>query len=299
MYRAPPMALSALVASPPVGRELAMFKNVLIGVDGRSGGRDAVALASRLVGAQGQLTLIHVHLETTGIVVHDFDSSARDEAQRLLEGEREATGVTAELVSIAAPSVGAGLHRLAEQDPADLLVVGTCRHGFVGRVLLGDDTRASLDAAPCAVAIPPLGYAQTSAPIQVIGVGYDASPESHAALALGRILAAGGDAKVRALTVVPALPFAYAGLAQMDLAREIDMLLDEARDRLGALDGVEGRAAYGLPGEELAAFGEEVDLLLVGSRSYGPRRHLMLGGTAKALSRAARCPLLVLPRAAS
>ena len=75
--------------------------------------------------------------------------------------------------------------------------------------------------------------------------------------------------------------------------------MSEARARLSELDGVEGRVAYGLPVEELTAFGEEVDLLLVGSRRYGPARHLMLGSTSKHLTRSARCPLLVLPRVAS
>lgn len=276
-----------------------MLTNVLVGVDGRSGGHDAVALALRLVDSPSQLTLVHVHEETTGIVVHDFDATARDEAQRLLEDEREAAGPQASSLSIAAPSVGAGLHRAAEQNAADLLVVGTCRHGFVGRVLLGDDTRASLAGAPCPVAIAPLGYAQTSAPIEVIGVGYDASPESDAALAMARALAAGRDAKIRALSVVSALPFAYASFAAADLGTEIDKLMDEARTRQSELDGVEGRVAYGLPVEELAAFGEDVDLLLVGSRHYGPARHLMLGSTAKHLTRSARCPLLVLPRGAA
>lgn len=291
------MALIALVASPQVKRELAMVKNVLVGVDGRSGGHDALALALRLVGTRGQVTLVHVHEETTGIVVHDFDTAAREEAHWLLEGEREAAGPEAKSMSIAAPSVGAGLHSVAEQNAMDLLVVGTCSHGLVGRVLLGDDTRASLDGAPCAVAIAPLGYAQTSAPIGVIGVGYDASPESDAALALARVLAADSDVKVRALSVVSALPYAYAGLAPMDLGSQIETLLGEARNRLDALDGVEGRAAYGLPGEELTAFGEEVGLLLVGSRSYGPARHLMLGSTSRHLTRTARSPLLVLQRA--
>jgi nucleotide-binding universal stress UspA family protein len=274
-----------------------MFKNVLVGVDGRAGGRDAIALAGRLMDDQGQLALVHVHQETTGIVVHDFDSSARDEAQRLLEGERDAAAVTAKLVSIAAPSVGSGLHHLADETAADLLVVGTCRHGFVGRVLLRDDALASLAGAPCAVAIPPLGYAQRSKPIGVIGVGYDPSPESRAALDLARVLAAEGNVKIKVLTIVSTLPFSYAGLAPMDLSKEIDVLLDEARDRLNALDDVEGEAVYGLPGEELALFGDDVDLLLVGSRSYGPQRHLMLGSTSEHLARASRCPLLVLPRA--
>ncbi len=276
-----------------------MLTNVLVGVDGRSGGHDAVALARRLVDSPRRLTLVHVHEETTGIVVHDFDAAARDEAQWLLEGERESAGPEAKSVSIAAPSVGAGLHRLAEQDAADLLIVGTSRHGLVGRVLLGDDTRASLDGAPCPVGIAPAGYADISRPIALIGVGYDGSPESDAALALARTLAADSDVKIRALSIVPALSAAYASPPTTYLNTRIDTLMSEARARLSELDGVEGRVAYGLPVEELTAFGEEVNLLLVGSRRYGPARHLMLGSTSKHLTRSARCPLLVLPRVAT
>ena len=38
-----------------------MFKNVLVGVDGRPNGRDAIALASQLADPDGKLTLAHVH----------------------------------------------------------------------------------------------------------------------------------------------------------------------------------------------------------------------------------------------
>ena len=55
---------------------------------------------------------------------------------------------------------------------------------------------------------------------------------------------------------------------------------------------------YGLTGEELAAFGDEVQLLVVGSRGYGPMKRLILGSTSDYLERHARCSLLVLPRSA-
>ena len=53
-----------------------------------------------------------------------------------------------------------------------------------------------------------------------------------------------------------------------------------------------------MTGEELAAFGDDVDILVVGSRSYGPVRRMMLGSTSDYLERHARCSLVVLPRAA-
>jgi hypothetical protein len=42
-----------------------------------------------------------------------------------------------------------------------------------------------------------------------------------------------------------------------------------------------------------------VDLLVVGSRGYGPLGRLIHGSTSLQLARSARCPLLVLPKAAT
>jgi len=41
-----------------------------------------------------------------------------------------------------------------------------------------------------------------------------------------------------------------------------------------------------------------VQLLVVGSRGYGPMKRLILGSTSDYLQRHARCSLLVLPRSA-
>ncbi len=68
--------------------------------------------------------------------------------------------------------------------------------------------------------------------------------------------------------------------------------------RVAKLDGVEPHAAYGKPAEELAVYSASIDLLVVGSRSYGPFGRLVHGSTAHELTRTARCPLLVLTRAA-
>ena len=53
--------------------------------------------------------------------------------------------------------------------------------------------------------------------------------------------------------------------------------------------GVDGRVSG-------RAFGSECDLLMVGSRGYGPLRRVMLGSTALNLQSRARGPLLILPR---
>ena len=52
--------------------------------------------------------------------------------------------------------------------------------------------------------------------------------------------------------------------------------------------------------EALAALDEhEVDLLVCGSRGYGPVRRVLLGRRAARLVRRAACPVVVVPRGAS
>jgi nucleotide-binding universal stress UspA family protein len=52
----------------------------------------------------------------------------------------------------------------------------------------------------------------------------------------------------------------------------------------------------GDPAEELAAMAEHLDLLVLGSRAYGPSGRLLSGSTSTQLARRAPCPLLVVPR---
>jgi nucleotide-binding universal stress UspA family protein len=69
----------------------------------------------------------------------------------------------------------------------------------------------------------------------------------------------------------------------------------ELAERHGA--ALEVRAVTdGDPAEELATMAEQLDLLVVGSRAYGPSGRLLSGATSTALARRAPCPLLVVPR---
>ena len=70
-----------------------MFKNVLVGVDGRPTGRDAVALASRLTDPDGKLTLAHIHsgeLRPSHAVAPGMVREEREASEKLLEAERTA-----------------------------------------------------------------------------------------------------------------------------------------------------------------------------------------------------------------
>jgi nucleotide-binding universal stress UspA family protein len=54
--------------------------------------------------------------------------------------------------------------------------------------------------------------------------------------------------------------------------------------------------AFGEPARELAGEAERLDLLITGSRGYGPIRRLMLGSTSHMLVHEAPCPVMVLTR---
>src|SRR3954453_16693141 len=276
-----------------------MFPHIVVGVDGREGGRDAVALATRLVVVGGKLTLAYV-------VAGDADAyrgtggapGAADEGggQGLIEAGREETGVEAPLPWYRSSSVGRGLHELCEVLGADLLVVGSSRRGLLGRVLIADDTSAALNGALCAIAIAPSNYSQQPAMTREIGVGYDGSPESEHALSVARTLALSWAAKLSALEAVSLPSYALVGPGAADNAPQC--LLDDALGRIAGLGGVDPHAAYGQPAEELALYSASLDLLIVGARGYGPLGRLVHGSTSQHLAHTARCPLLVLTRAA-
>lgn len=277
-----------------------MFRNVHIGVDGSPTGREAIALAIALAEPDARMTLAHVHggeISAGGVLNRAFGADGPEAAQRLLEAERDAARISAELTSICAPSVGRGLHALAERQAADLLVVGSHSRGST-RVLMGDDTRGSLTLAPCAVAIAPHGYIGRPSGFATVGVGYDYSSESRVALAVARELAAWHGSKIDALYVVT-LPAGTSASTPGDWTQTLENGRKYMQEKLESLKGVGATTVFGRPSDELAAFSERVDLLVVGSRNYGPIRRLLLGSTSSSLAGTARCPLLVLPRTAT
>jgi nucleotide-binding universal stress UspA family protein len=54
----------------------------------------------------------------------------------------------------------------------------------------------------------------------------------------------------------------------------------------------------GRPADALLRLSEKVDLLVIGSRRWGPMARLLFGSTGEALAHDGACPLLVVPRPA-
>lgn len=275
------------------------FTKVLVGVDGRQGGRDALALARQLVSVDGEMAPAHVwFIDPTAPM---WGPQVEHTAQRERALERLASSLDGvdrgrEIVSAAGASVGEGLHDLALERDADLIAIGVCGRSALNRLVVGDDARSVLEHAPCPVAVAPAGYAEHPAALLEIGVGYDDSPESKAALVVARKLAAACDASLSAFQAVSAPAFVP---DPWDVEDRVDRSVEDARRRIAALGGLEARAACGSTVEQLALYGASVDLVVLGTRPHGRIGRLLRQSTSHRLVRSARFPLLVVPCIAS
>ena len=273
-----------------------MFQTIIVGVDGREGGEDAIALARLMGGADADLVAVCVAVldgQITRAVNRDYEAvvvEGADETAAKAAAEHEGLRVA----DAVAASVGAGLHEAAGRERADLIVVGSCRRGRVGRILAGDDARETVRAAPCPAAVAPVGFAKSPRAFARIGVGYDGGPESTAAVEAARALAGRAGRTVNALDViiVPNWSVPPSGVVYMTIDEE----RAAAQERMDRLEGVTGEVRTGSPFKELEAFSAEVDLLVVGSRRHGALGRVVMGSAAESLSRNAHCPVLVVPR---
>jgi nucleotide-binding universal stress UspA family protein len=286
--------------------EHTMFTKIIVGVDAREGGRDALALAdafARLSG--GELVAVHAypydHHMSPGAST-GFEEAMHGAAMETLEDELKRSGVSARAIAVPDGSPGRALHLAAEREHADLIVVGSAHRGRIGCVLAGDVTAGTLHSSPCPVVVAPAGYAQHGATLGTIGVGYDGSLESRAALALAHDLAEAAGARLRIIDVVvppePGGPFpAY----RPDWTEHARIRREEAEERLERIttalgEIATGDIAFGDPATELAFEANHLDLLVTGSRNYGPIRRLLLGSTSSKLVHQAPCPVLVTTR---
>ncbi len=220
-----------------------------------------------------------------------------------LEQLRADTGVQSRgLVDVSVPRA---LHDLARKQGSGLIVVGSTTRGRAGRVLPGSTAERVLHGASCAVALAPAGYRRR--PIETIAVGFVDTPEGHAALAAAHELARRAGARLRAIAVLHPSGGLDAALANGTPPPRAHMLeghrraahqqaLERAVAALPAGVEVQTEIHVEDPAETLLRISAHVDMLVCGSRGYGPLRSVLLGGVSRRLVDGAQCPVLVLPR---
>jgi nucleotide-binding universal stress UspA family protein len=286
-----------------------MFERTIVAFDGSNRSEDALALALRLRDqATGALILACVGVpHGTWHVPGRGERIAGEEAEQvaamIVEARhRIAPGIGVQARAPLAASPARGLTELAEDEDADLLVVGSSRRAPSGRIALERTAGRLLHGAPCAVAIAPADAREAGA-FRHIGIAYDGSPEARAALAAGYALAARDGAAVTLLHALPAAPPAASSATQSsERAQRLDASpAHEALDAAAgaAPDGVIPQTVllHGEPGRAIAdACDGIVDLVVCGSRGYGPLRHALVGSVSAAIIENASHPVLVLPR---
>ena len=195
------------------------------------------------------------------------------------------------------------IQSLVSEYGAVATVVGSTSHGAVGRVLAGNTAAGLLHDTACPVAVAPRGY--RAGAIATIGVAYDASPESENALTAAVGIALETGAAIRVLTVLepPHLMPLYGSpgfMTMPDYEQRRREAAQATTDRaLGSIPhGVSATAAVidGAVVEALATSSTEFDLLVCGSRGYGPVHAVASGSVARGLSHRAPCPLVIVPR---
>jgi nucleotide-binding universal stress UspA family protein len=291
---------------------------VLVGYDGTDESRDALALARLLAPAlEAELhvvaVFVHAPLEVEGTL---YARLVQEETERLEHEIRDQLGeLPARTLVVPAASAAGALHGLAERQDAALIVLGSTHRGTLGRILPGSVGERLLAAGPSAVAVAPRGFAsRTETALRSLGVAWTDGPESERALAFAAELAERAGSALRLLTVVepvshlvPAGPSgvgawsALEGTFEQVEAQETTergRILSAVRKSLPAHLEASSELLRGDPVDRLIESSTELDLLVLGSRGYGPLKRVLLGSVSSPILRRAECPVVVVPRAA-
>ena len=286
-----------------------MFRTVVVGYDGSAQANDALALAQQLRDCDGGRLLVTAVVPLAGgVLLTSPDAhvqNLRDQAVlELAHGaERLLPDTPHELVAVGEPSPALGLRRVAEEHGADLIVLGST-HRRRASVLAGRSTvQRLMHGAPCPVAVAAPGQEQRFASKPRLCVAYDASPEARAALDAAYRIAAHRRGSVEVLRVREEVVSPYAvtpGAIAAENRRaeehraqaDLDEALGRSPDEVVAV----GRLLRGGPIEAILGAAQEADLLVAGSRGYGPLHRVLAGSTSIGLLTDGHVPILVTPR---
>jgi nucleotide-binding universal stress UspA family protein len=287
---------------------------IIVGVDDSDQAGDALALAD-LVGSLLERPLVLAHIHPYGqlgsLLEHgEYEQLVREAAESTYRraGELLRSATTRRMQLVDARSPAAGLTALAERERAALVVIGASRRSGLGRITPGGTAERLLSGSPAPVAIAPNGYAAGERrALRTVGCAFNGSPESRRALDWAAALTRAAEARLRVVGVYEPVPFAalappggaMPSLTVNDVLRgrqreELDRAVSELGEQVDAtaalLDG-------DVP-EVLGREAREADLLVLGSRGYGPVRAVLLGSVSSAVVRSVERPVVIVPRTA-
>jgi nucleotide-binding universal stress UspA family protein len=239
------------------------------------------------------------------VVVGYVETERGEDARVLAERIVERDGGELKVIHVEKGSPADALQALAEQGEADLIVLGSTHHAHLGSVSPGSVAEHLLHGAKCRLVIAPKGYAKADHShdrLRVGAVGFNGMAESYAALEEAARLATKFGGSLRVIAVATSIPAMAAGAAasagaetEPDFQAQLNGAVAELPGELRALPVFE----HGDPAEKLLEAAEMgVDLLVLGSRGFGPVMRLLIGSVSSRVIREASCPVLVVPRPA-
>jgi nucleotide-binding universal stress UspA family protein len=271
-----------------------MAKPIVVGFHPRKGDHAPVRFGAEVARTTGaRLLVVAVHPPKSAVmpagvtpvppVVVDVGGGMPDDCPQALEQiepEIRAWRVRLDCLNLPGSNAARALHEEAERDGSGLLVVGSSSRE--DRVLGGSTADRLLHGAPCPVAVVPRNWT-TDDGLHAIGVAYAGGEEGDDALRAAVALARRAHATLHVTSVVTA--GAVEGLRShvAELAGDVPV----------AVEVVEGD-----PAETLVRTSESLDVLVLGSRGYGPLRTVLLGDVSRRVTNEARCPVIVVPRGA-
>jgi nucleotide-binding universal stress UspA family protein len=265
---------------------------MIVAFDGTDTGWDGLVLGMGLAKAFGsRVCVVYVYDEELAASSSEAAAELAEHAEAVLAGARErvSQALAVGFCGLAAGSPARGLHELVRDEGADLIVLGSRRLGPRTKAALGAVSENVMRAAPCTVAVAPRGYRSEGGFVpQRIGVGWIPTNEGESALEVScRIArATGGTVEVVATTSASAT------------VKDLQARARQAVDRvLAALDDdipIEVHAGVGKAPAELVNRSRQLDLIVLGSRGYGPPRTMLFGSVSSQVVAQAQCPVMIL-----
>ncbi len=284
------------------------MRKIAVGFDGSDAAREGLRLGRALAaGLDAELIVAAAFgpiLAGPGVDVQSMEADYFDDV--FAKGGAELGDTSFERRELREVSAPRGLDELAQEEGVDLIVIGSAHRGKAGRVLFGSVGERLLYGAPCAVAIAPRGYAGPEHLGEgVIGVAYNGSKESRLALTSAETMARTLGGELRLITVASdwTLVMVASGPTYETYRDTVRRRYREIQERaLADIDDglvVRGVLEEGETVRTLTAGAVDLDLLVLGSRGYGPVRRTLLGGVSAEVMRTAPCPVVVVPRGAA
>lgn len=279
-----------------------MFGTIVIGMDGKAGGQDALALARLLAEPDSRLIAVHAfpyEINPSRASLAGYENELREDAERDLCEWVADPEIERRVVADTSPA--RALRFVAEETGAELIVVGSSHRGGIGRVLLGDVSRSVVHGSHCAVAVAPRDHSRQERPVRTVGTGYTDGAAAGAAFEAAIALARRFEAQLRVLTAItcprplmasdayainwPAFRNEYEAGARAELAGataglDVPVICDVVED---------------LPGHALVSLSQVADVMVVGSRGWGALRSIVVGSAGDRLMHHSHCPVILVP----